>query len=75
MGSHSVIRERIVANEIGLVSLLKDNYIAIIGNNGLLYTFCADKFKCIHTLALEHDKCKLDNSAQNSIQSKGEGNA
>lgn len=72
MGSHSVIRESIVANEIGLVSLLKDNYIAIMGNDGLLYAFCADKLKCVHIIALGYDKCKISNSA---IQSKGEGNA
>jgi hypothetical protein len=75
MGSHSVIDESIIADEIGLVSLLKDNYLAFIGDDGLLYTFCADKLKCVHTIALKYDKCKLDDSSQNPIQSKGEGNA
>ncbi|MCW4003377.1 MAG: hypothetical protein NWE95_05635 [Candidatus Bathyarchaeota archaeon] len=75
MGDNSVIREGIVADENGFVGLLQDNYLAFIGNDGLLYSFTVDKLKCVHNIAFSYDKCKFGNSAKISIQPNGEENA
>lgn len=75
MGDNSVIREGIAADENGFGGLLQDNYLVFIGNDGLLYSFGADKLKCVHNIAFGYDRCKFGNSAKMSIQTNGEENA